>query len=102
MLDQLEIAATNQEELFYVLDSDMSGELDVREMITGLMTLRGQADKSDSVAALLGVRYCTGAIEGLHRNLIDVASCVHAIHDLVQTQSNGCLRSSLPVKGSRS
>jgi len=63
LLAELDIAVANKNELFDALDSDLSGELEVPELITGLMRLRGPADKSDAVAALLGVRHNTKVIE---------------------------------------
>merc|ERR1711957_256785 len=56
MLESLEIATSNPEELFGVLDADMSGELTVNELVDGLMRLRGPTQKSDSVASLLYMR----------------------------------------------
>jgi len=56
MLEELDIAIANKHDLFDVLDADLSGELGVDEVVTGLMKLRGPAEKSDVVAALLCVR----------------------------------------------
>jgi len=56
LLEELDIAISNRYELFDVLDADLSGELGVDEVVTGLMKLRGPAEKSDAVAALLTVR----------------------------------------------
>jgi len=56
MLDTLEISTSNPRELFDVLDADMSGELEVDELVVGLMSLRGPTQKSHSVASLLYLR----------------------------------------------
>eukprot|EP00929_Paragymnodinium_shiwhaense_P099469 TRINITY_DN6111_c1_g1_i1.p1 TRINITY_DN6111_c1_g1~~TRINITY_DN6111_c1_g1_i1.p1 ORF type:complete len:823 (+),score=174.37 TRINITY_DN6111_c1_g1_i1:66-2534(+) len=56
LLDDLDIGAGDRMALFDVIDADGSGELDVRELVVGLLKLRGGADKSDVVASLLGVR----------------------------------------------
>eukprot|EP00928_Gymnodinium_smaydae_P018146 TRINITY_DN16906_c0_g2_i1.p1 TRINITY_DN16906_c0_g2~~TRINITY_DN16906_c0_g2_i1.p1 ORF type:complete len:549 (-),score=92.45 TRINITY_DN16906_c0_g2_i1:110-1756(-) len=56
LLDDLDVSASNRTELFDILDANRSGSLDVQEIIAGLMKVRGPADKSDMVAALLGVR----------------------------------------------
>eukprot|EP00929_Paragymnodinium_shiwhaense_P018102 TRINITY_DN12809_c0_g3_i1.p1 TRINITY_DN12809_c0_g3~~TRINITY_DN12809_c0_g3_i1.p1 ORF type:complete len:796 (+),score=154.01 TRINITY_DN12809_c0_g3_i1:77-2464(+) len=57
LLDDLDIGSgEDRAEFFDVLDADGSGALDLRELVVGLMKLRGGADKSDVVAALLGVR----------------------------------------------
>lgn len=56
LLDDLEINC-DRNELFDVLDADGSGEIDVYEMISGLMKMRsGGSDKSDAVATLLHLR----------------------------------------------
>eukprot|EP00929_Paragymnodinium_shiwhaense_P033253 TRINITY_DN18296_c0_g2_i1.p1 TRINITY_DN18296_c0_g2~~TRINITY_DN18296_c0_g2_i1.p1 ORF type:complete len:826 (+),score=145.44 TRINITY_DN18296_c0_g2_i1:100-2577(+) len=56
ILDDLDIGSGDRSEFFDVIDADGSGELDIHELIVGLLKLRGGADKSDVVAALLGVR----------------------------------------------
>merc|ERR1711904_572884 len=65
MLEDLDIGTSNKSQLFDVLDCDLSGELGVAEVVSGLMKLRGPSDKSDAVASLLGIRYLTTEIEAL-------------------------------------
>merc|ERR1712139_510028 len=48
MLEDLDIGTANKSELFDVLDCDLSGELEVDEVISGLMKLRGPSDKTDA------------------------------------------------------
>eukprot|EP00929_Paragymnodinium_shiwhaense_P101269 TRINITY_DN6421_c1_g1_i1.p1 TRINITY_DN6421_c1_g1~~TRINITY_DN6421_c1_g1_i1.p1 ORF type:complete len:851 (-),score=202.27 TRINITY_DN6421_c1_g1_i1:222-2774(-) len=72
MLDELDIGTSNKSELFEVIDCDLSGELEVPEIISGLMKLRGPSDKSDAVAALLGIRYMTKMLEAVHNKIIDL------------------------------
>merc|ERR1719329_1841102 len=43
--------------LFDTLDADGSGSLDLPELVSGIMKLRGAADKGDIVASLLSVRH---------------------------------------------
>eukprot|EP00929_Paragymnodinium_shiwhaense_P057780 TRINITY_DN28933_c0_g3_i1.p1 TRINITY_DN28933_c0_g3~~TRINITY_DN28933_c0_g3_i1.p1 ORF type:complete len:799 (+),score=133.54 TRINITY_DN28933_c0_g3_i1:69-2465(+) len=56
ILDDLDIGNGDRIDVFDVIDSDGNGELDLKELVVGLMKLRGGAEKSDVVAALLGVR----------------------------------------------
>lgn len=56
VLALLDIETSTRDELFDVLDADMSGELDFEELIVGLMTLRGPAEKKDTVGCLLCIR----------------------------------------------
>lgn len=56
ILDDLDISCANREGLFDVLDADGDGCLSAEEFVTGLLRLRGPAEKSDVVAAVLGVR----------------------------------------------
>lgn len=56
ILEQLDVETCNRVELFDVLDADMSGELDLEEIISGLLSLRGPAEKKDAVGALLCAR----------------------------------------------
>jgi len=69
MLDDMDIGTANKTELFDVLDCDLSGELEVPEVVSGLMKLRGPSEKSDTVAALLGVRYITTLVEDVHAKI---------------------------------
>lgn len=52
----LDIETSSQDDLFDVLDADMSGELDFEELIMGLMSLRGPAEKKDIIGSLLCIR----------------------------------------------
>ena len=52
LLDKLDINTSNKAELFDVLDSNQSGALDVRDIASGLMRMRGPPQKSDSVAEI--------------------------------------------------
>lgn len=54
-LDELDVPL-NRLNLFEVLDSDNSGSLQVVELIQGIMAIRGEPKKSDSVACLLAIR----------------------------------------------
>jgi len=69
LLDKLEINTSNKAELFDVLDSDQSGALDVREIVSGLMRMSGPPQKSDSVAALLSVRHLVAVVGDMHAKL---------------------------------
>jgi len=62
LLDDLDISPSYRKDLFDILDANGNGELDLQEIISGLMKVRGPASKSDSVASLLGVR-------AMHSNL---------------------------------
>lgn len=63
LLDEAEIETANKSDLFEVLDSDMGGQLSMRELTTGLMKLRGPVTKADIVAVRLKVRHLTTILE---------------------------------------
>mmetsp|Transcript_87882 Transcript_87882/g.256891 ORF Transcript_87882/g.256891 Transcript_87882/m.256891 type:complete len:676 (+) Transcript_87882:83-2110(+) len=65
LLNDAEIETSNKFELFEVLDVDMSGELSMDELKTGLMKLRGPVTKADIVAVRLKVRNLTRILESL-------------------------------------
>lgn len=65
LLQQMDIETSNRDELFDVLDADMSGELDLNELIVGLMSLRGPAEKKDIVGSLLCARVTQQVIKEL-------------------------------------
>jgi len=45
LLDDMDIPTANRASLFHVLDSDMSGSLQMKEVVDGLMKLRGPAER---------------------------------------------------------
>jgi hypothetical protein len=57
LLSELDIAQSDQKDLFDTLDADRGGTLDVNELISGIEKLRGDAQKADVVAVLVGVRH---------------------------------------------
>lgn len=56
LMENLDIVVPNKKDLFEVLDADQSGFVDLKELVHGLMKLRGTASKTDAVATLLGIR----------------------------------------------
>lgn len=56
MLEILGVETINKDEVFDCLDADMSGRLDINELVTGLMFLRGAVEKKDAVACWLSSR----------------------------------------------
>ncbi len=66
MLELLEISTSNPRELFDVLDADMSGELEIDELVVGLMSLRGPTQKSHTVASLLYLRVMQQMVRDFH------------------------------------
>jgi len=56
LLADLDISVTNHRNFFDALDANGNGILDIAELIDGLLMLRGPSDKTDVVAALLGIR----------------------------------------------
>jgi hypothetical protein len=67
LLDDADIETSVKSELFDVLDVDMGGELEMEELVNGLMSLRGPITKTDIVAVKLKVRYITKMIEDMWR-----------------------------------
>eukprot|EP00931_Biecheleriopsis_adriatica_P017307 TRINITY_DN12453_c1_g1_i1.p1 TRINITY_DN12453_c1_g1~~TRINITY_DN12453_c1_g1_i1.p1 ORF type:complete len:225 (-),score=33.33 TRINITY_DN12453_c1_g1_i1:31-705(-) len=65
LLKEAEIETSNKTELFDVLDVDMSGYLEVDELINGLMRVRGPITKADIIAVRLKVRYMTNVLDVL-------------------------------------
>lgn len=59
VLENAEVDVSNKFDLFDVLDADMGGRLELDEVVTGLMKLRGPVSKSDLVAMRLQVRLLT-------------------------------------------
>jgi hypothetical protein len=86
MLDDLDIGTSNKSQLFDVLDCDLSGELEVAEVISGLMKLRGPSDKSDAVASLLGIRYMTTKLDEVHKIIENSQDIMKTISEPIRSQ----------------
>ncbi|OLQ04504.1 Cation channel sperm-associated protein 1 [Symbiodinium microadriaticum] len=56
VLERADVDVSNKFDLFDVLDSDMGGRLELDEVVTGLMKLRGPVSKTDLIAIRLQVR----------------------------------------------
>lgn len=56
LFDELDLSVTDREDLFDVLDGDGSGAISAQELVKGVLKVRGEAKKSDSVATQLAVR----------------------------------------------
>jgi len=69
LLDDMDVGTGNRTGLFDVLDVDQSGTLEVQEIVSGLMNLRGPAEKCDVIATLMSVRHILPVIEDIHRTL---------------------------------
>lgn len=76
MLEDVGIEVATRYELFDVLDADLSGVLNLQELVEGLMRLRGPVSKNDMVAVRLKVEYLTHVIVDMsHKvNRISTAS----------------------------
>jgi len=55
LLDDLDLP-TDRANMFEVIDADGSGSLEIAELVHGLLKLRGEVNKSDTVAALLATK----------------------------------------------
>jgi len=89
MLDDLDINMPNKKDLFEVLDADQSGHIDLKELVQGLMKLRGYASKTDAVATLLTLRSLQRSAKVsdiyLMRQLNALRASISAISDVVCT-----------------
>jgi len=70
ILEDLEISVMDHAKLFDIIDSNGSGQLDIPEIIEGLMKLRGPADKGDVVCAALMVRSVQRELKRLEGELM--------------------------------
>lgn len=70
-LEAADIEILRKQELFDVVDVHMRGQLGLRDLIGGLMRLRGPIIKSDIVAVRLKVRHLTSMIEDIWWKLSD-------------------------------
>eukprot|EP00929_Paragymnodinium_shiwhaense_P064367 TRINITY_DN3222_c1_g3_i1.p1 TRINITY_DN3222_c1_g3~~TRINITY_DN3222_c1_g3_i1.p1 ORF type:complete len:859 (-),score=209.02 TRINITY_DN3222_c1_g3_i1:504-3080(-) len=89
ILDDLDIGSGDRADFFDVIDADGSGELDMQELIVGLMKLRGGADKSDVVAALLGVRALQQSLNGYMMEMNDNFNAVRSQQEEVAERLQG-------------
>merc|ERR1719362_1152659 len=89
-MDSLDLNPADRVNMFDILDADGSGSLEVRELITGLLQVRGEARKSDAVATLLAVR----AVQDMIRR-IPPALLLHANGSSVKRAEMGAFEGPL-------
>mmetsp|Transcript_23244 Transcript_23244/g.41981 ORF Transcript_23244/g.41981 Transcript_23244/m.41981 type:complete len:610 (-) Transcript_23244:38-1867(-) len=70
LLEEAEIDVSMKFELFDVLDTDLSGELEFAEIVEGLMKCRGPVSKTDIIGMGLKVRYCTKLIQDIWEKVV--------------------------------
>merc|ERR1719414_1182837 len=87
-MDQLDLDPADRVNIFDILDADGSGSLEVRELITGVLSVRGEARKSDTVAALLAVRAVQDTLRRMEAKLSGVESSCGAA-SAAHRESNG-------------
>lgn len=66
LLKEADISASNKMELFDALDADGGGELNIEELLYGLMRLRGPVAKSEIVAIRVKISYMCNLLQQLH------------------------------------
>ncbi|CAK9054456.1 unnamed protein product [Durusdinium trenchii] len=64
LMDDLDLPV-NRAHLFEVIDADGSGSLHIQELVQGLLKIRGEANKGDTIAPLLAARAVQQKIETL-------------------------------------
>eukprot|EP00434_Breviolum_minutum_P030389 symbB.v1.2.026879.t1/scaffold2721.1/size72280/4 len=69
VLDEADVDISNRFELFNILDVDLGGELSPHELLTGLLSLRGEVTKGDVIYILLRVRDMTHRMEQLQEDV---------------------------------
>ncbi|CAE7478230.1 Catsper1 [Symbiodinium sp. CCMP2592] len=78
LMDELDLPP-NRTNLFGVIDADGSGALDARELVHGMLSLRGELTKSDVVATLL-------ASKSLHNMFLQMKQeCLQTLATMPQT-----------------
>eukprot|EP00931_Biecheleriopsis_adriatica_P072288 TRINITY_DN4642_c0_g1_i1.p1 TRINITY_DN4642_c0_g1~~TRINITY_DN4642_c0_g1_i1.p1 ORF type:complete len:702 (+),score=151.32 TRINITY_DN4642_c0_g1_i1:123-2228(+) len=65
ILNEASIETSAKAELFNILDADSGGTLDLQELFTGLMHLRGDVTKGDIIGMSMKLRYCISMVEQL-------------------------------------
>mmetsp|Transcript_103230 Transcript_103230/g.198162 ORF Transcript_103230/g.198162 Transcript_103230/m.198162 type:complete len:239 (+) Transcript_103230:1-717(+) len=91
ILEHLDIDSTTRDELFDVLDADMSGELDLDELVDGLMSLRGPTEKKDCVGTLLCARVTQQMLKNLHLEIKDDRSRLWSEQQMMKRQLHALL-----------
>jgi len=84
LMDELDIPP-DRASLFDTLDADGSGGLEVTELITGLLRVRGEARKGDVIGTLLAVRVCHGLLRKQDVRIGEIADRLDAF-----LASQGC------------
>jgi len=70
LLGELGVDVTEGEELFHLLDTDRSGGVDSRELINGLLRLRGNSKSLDVALILREVNHISDQVDRLEDTLL--------------------------------
>jgi len=71
LLDGLDIAPEDRDDLFEILDADGNGELQIGEIIKGIRKLRGDARRSDVIAVTLAVNSVSERVQILQKTVLE-------------------------------
>ncbi|CAK9015412.1 Sodium channel protein type 8 subunit alpha [Durusdinium trenchii] len=74
VLERAGIDTSIRTQLFDILDADSGGLLNVDELISGLMSVRGHVTKGDIIAMSLKVRYISQLVETLSNTSLPTES----------------------------
>lgn len=98
LLDDLEVHVADRMELFDVIDADGNGNIEISELILGILKLRsGGADKSDMVATILGIR----SIQKNTNFLVDMLQEVRDLTNTLHKEVEDPQKSRVPARGSQ-
>merc|ERR1712137_1203058 len=78
LLDDLDVPS-ERARLFDVFDADGNGRLGVRELLQGLLKVRGEPQRSDVLAGNLGVRALLEMVHELEVRINGLFSCLDSL-----------------------
>jgi len=80
LLDDMDVNVMDHMSLFDALDADGSGSLDIHELISGIMQLRGAAEKTDVVASVLKLRSLQQNFNSFMTDVMDRLDHIKQVH----------------------
>jgi len=81
LMNELRIC-TDRARLFEVFNTNRSDTLTLRQLVQGLLRVRGETRKSDVLAAVLGIRAVADQILEIESNIVDMTSALENMRDV--------------------
>eukprot|EP00746_Dinoflagellata_sp_MGD_P040997 gnl/MRDRNA2_/MRDRNA2_19900_c0_seq1.p1 gnl/MRDRNA2_/MRDRNA2_19900_c0~~gnl/MRDRNA2_/MRDRNA2_19900_c0_seq1.p1 ORF type:complete len:706 (-),score=132.24 gnl/MRDRNA2_/MRDRNA2_19900_c0_seq1:160-2277(-) len=91
LLNELDVPEADRDDIFDVLDADGNGRLELRELVQGILKIRGQARRSDVVGISLAVRSLQSKQRAMESMMMEMQGDMREMRDSVRIIADKCM-----------